>query len=527
MEAVEGAKVATDGAVRRSPARLVSASLRVLPDERLANLAADGNQAAFAAIYERHHQALYRYCRTITRNDEDARDALQATMLKAMKALDTKPKKVRAWLYRIAHNESISILRSGKRNATDSLGDVEPAAEAPLEQRRELRQLLDDIGHLSDRQRQALVMRELGGLSYDEVGAALACSPAAAKQAAFDARTALHELAEARDTDCESIRKRISDGDRRMLRARGVRAHLRACDPCRRFDAALRTRRTKLAGLAPALSPAASAAILQSVLGGAGATGAAAGAATVGGSAAAIGGGAAIATGGGAVGGGIAMKGVIAGVVALVATGGAIAIKEERDANRADGSGAGAVEAREATTDPAAAERAGSPAAAAASGAEAEGADTEAGAGNGAAGASSNGNGNAQGATHTGSANGQGAANGQAQAGGPPPGTHPQGARPPGQHPGSRPPGTHSPQPGGHRPPPPGGGPAGGGGSTPPGGGGGGGTRPPGGSQPPPGDGTAGTRPPDSNPPPTGEATTGSTRPPRPQSTDGANATTG
>ncbi len=359
MEAVEQAELTEGGGRRRSEGRIATVSLKLLSDERLAHLAAEGNKAAFATIYERHHQALYRYCRTITRNDEDARDALQATMLNAMRAIDTKPKKLRAWLYRIAHNESISVLRSGKRHAAVQIDDVEPSAEAPLESRRELRELLDDIGHLSDRQRQALVMRELGGLGYDEIGVALECSPAAAKQAAFDARGALHELSEARDTDCEAIRKRISDGDRRLLRARGVRAHLRTCDPCRHFEAVMQNRKAKLAGLVPVLSPAASAAILQSVLGG-GAGGAAVaagtaggGAAAVGGGAAAAGGGAAAVGGGAAVGGaalsGAAVKGIVAGVAAVLATGGAIAVKEERSGNDGGGNGS-AAQVREAET---------------------------------------------------------------------------------------------------------------------------------------------------------------------------------
>ena len=538
MEAVERAKVAPDGA-QRAPHRLAATSLRILPDERLAKLAADGNQAAFAAIYERHHQALYRYCRTITRDDEDARDALQATMLKAMKAIDTKPTKVRAWLYRIAHNESISILRSGKRHSTDSLDDVEPSAEAPLESRRELRELLDDIGHLSDRQRQALVMRELGGLSYEEVGAALTCSPAAAKQAAFDARTALHELAEARDTDCESIRKRISDGDRRMLRARGVRAHLRGCDPCRRFDAALQTRQAKLAGLVPVLSPAASAAILQSVLGGGAATGAAAGAATLGGGAgaAAIGTGAAATATGGAIGGGIAMKGVVAGIAALVATGGAIAIKEERDANRNGGSNGGAVEVREAT-DAAAIDRAGATAGTANAGAgattESAGAETSGEAnGNGTANAGAGDKPQNGEANHSGTVDAQHDGQTQGDQNAPPQGQHPQGTQPQGQHPGGNPSGTGTyPQPGGQRPPrpPAGGGATGGGGGGPPLGGSG--TRPPtggGGTQPGfggggGGGGSTGIRPPGSYPPPQGGATTESQRPPRPQGTHGTAA---
>ena len=302
---------------------LAAAPLRLLSDRRLASLAAAGNRAAFGAIYERHHQAVYRYCRTITRDDEDARDALQATMLKAIDGIGTRPEKPRAWLYRIAHNESVSLLRRRERQDADPLSGAERAPDAPLEARERLRELLDDIGRLSERQRQVLLMRELGDLAYDEIATALGCSPAAAKQAAFDARNALHELNEGRDADCALVRRRISDGDRRLLRARGVRAHLRACDPCRRFEVALRSRRTKLAGLVRGLSPAASAGLLDSALGG--------GAATIGGAAAA---------GGAALGGGTLAKGVLAGLAALVAAGGAIVVESNRAGSGLGGQGA-------------------------------------------------------------------------------------------------------------------------------------------------------------------------------------------
>ena len=492
MEAIERAEIATPGS-RLSESRLASASLRLLSDERLAHLAAAGNTAAFAAIYERHHQALYRYCRTITRNDEDARDALQATMLNAMKAIDTKPRKVRAWLYRIAHNESISMLRSGKRHATAPVEDFEPSAEAPVESRRELRELLDDIGQLSERQRQALVMRELGGLSYDEVAEALECSPAAAKQAAFDGRTALHELAEARDTDCEQVRRKISDGDRRLLRGRVVRAHLRGCGVCRRFDETMQTRQAKLAGLVPALSPAASAAILQSVVGGAGASGTAAGALALGGGGAAAVGGGAAAAGGGLLGGGVAVKGAIAGVAAIVATTGAIAIDRER-AERAGGGESSAVETREAPE--AAADRgAGLPAGAAGTAAE-----TDSGQASG-AGA----NGDAAGGTDTEGGRDQGGTAGAEETG---PGPGAPAAE-----------GTHRPPPGDGTPPPrPGDGSYGGGPRPPRPGGDGTGTAPGVGSGPaprPPADGqTAPTG--------TGGGTLGGIdRPPRPAGGNG------
>ena len=89
---------------------------------------ARGDDAALAAMYERHHQALYRYCRSILHDDEDARDALQSTMAKALAALRSEERdfELRPWLFRIAHNEAISRLRQRREvldlDAIGSLG---------------------------------------------------------------------------------------------------------------------------------------------------------------------------------------------------------------------------------------------------------------------------------------------------------------------------------------------------------------------------------------------------------------------
>ena len=57
-----------------------------------------------------------------------------------------------------------------------------------------LRRLVSDLGELPERQSSALIMRELSGLSYAEIGGALACSEGGARQAVFEARTALRDL---------------------------------------------------------------------------------------------------------------------------------------------------------------------------------------------------------------------------------------------------------------------------------------------------------------------------------------------
>src|SRR5215207_2406233 len=97
----------------------VSATLRLRREGTLRSRAARGDTAAFAAVYERHHQARYRYCRSILRHEEDAQDALQSTMAKAFAALQDESRdfELKPWLFRIAHNEAISIVRR-RRDAT-------------------------------------------------------------------------------------------------------------------------------------------------------------------------------------------------------------------------------------------------------------------------------------------------------------------------------------------------------------------------------------------------------------------------
>src|SRR6478672_1081420 len=113
---------------RGTPASLDAT--RLLSDERLVGRAKRGDERAFAAIFRRYHQQLYRFSLAIVGNSEDAQDALQNTMVKAMNALPGEQRQIqlKPWLYRIAHNESIELLR--RRRETDEL-DPEAATAAP------------------------------------------------------------------------------------------------------------------------------------------------------------------------------------------------------------------------------------------------------------------------------------------------------------------------------------------------------------------------------------------------------------
>ena len=100
-------------AITRHGVRTPVIALRVASDARLARMAAAGNEGAMATIFERHHQALHGYCYSIVGNSHDASDALQNTMMRALRALPGEDRTIalRPWLYRIAHNEAINIVR--------------------------------------------------------------------------------------------------------------------------------------------------------------------------------------------------------------------------------------------------------------------------------------------------------------------------------------------------------------------------------------------------------------------------------
>jgi RNA polymerase sigma factor (sigma-70 family) len=248
-------------------------ALRLVSDERLARLARAGDRAAFGVIFNRYHRELHRYCFSILGNADDAGDALQSTMLRALSALegDTREIVLRPWLHRIARNESITLLRRHRHTAVDS--DIALPAlpaqldgEASVELRAKLHELLSDLRELPELQRGALVMRELAGLDYPEIAAVLDTTPAGAKQATYDARRALLELARGREMDCAAVCTVVSDGDGRALRGRALRAHLRACGDCREFRVAIADRRSKLAALVPSVPTG----LLEGVLGSAG-----------------------------------------------------------------------------------------------------------------------------------------------------------------------------------------------------------------------------------------------------------------
>jgi RNA polymerase sigma factor (sigma-70 family) len=184
-----------------APARLAGSQLLATQsDERLVDLTRSGSEPAFEAIVSRYRGALLRYCSALL-GRERAEDAVQQTFVKAYDAMnrDQRPLALKPWLYRIAHNTAHNALRDHalSHEELDEAGATAERPELELERREQLRSVLASVQDLPARQRDALVLRELEGRSYQEIAAALGVGGGAVRQLLNRARTTLRTAATA------------------------------------------------------------------------------------------------------------------------------------------------------------------------------------------------------------------------------------------------------------------------------------------------------------------------------------------
>jgi RNA polymerase sigma factor (sigma-70 family) len=170
--------------------------LRLQSDQRLVRLTRSGSGPAFAAIVERYRGPLLGYCGRLLGPD-DAEDTVQQTFANALRALraDERPIDLRPWLYRIAHNQSVNSLnrRGREYEQLDEQYDGVPQPPEVFEQKERLRRLVTAIDDLPQRQRQAIVARELEGQSYDEIGRTMQATTPVVRQLIHRARTRLRD----------------------------------------------------------------------------------------------------------------------------------------------------------------------------------------------------------------------------------------------------------------------------------------------------------------------------------------------
>ena len=169
--------------------------LRTQPDRRLVALVREGYETAFEEIVRRYGKPLTRYAAAIvgSRGEDVTQDAFSKALLALRR--DDAEIELRPWLFRIVRNTALNELRdrppSPEVLAEAIAGGNSPAEE--LERREELADLMRRLRSLPEPQRAAIVMRELEGLSHEEIAAALGLSGGGARQAIYRARQALRD----------------------------------------------------------------------------------------------------------------------------------------------------------------------------------------------------------------------------------------------------------------------------------------------------------------------------------------------
>jgi RNA polymerase sigma-70 factor, ECF subfamily len=192
--------------------------LAALSDDELVARARGKDVAAFEELIGRHEEKVYRLAMRFTRNETDAREILQDTFLSAWRNLDGFQGKAQfaSWLYRVAVNAALMLLRSQRRHPQVAVDDVAPEAlgeaaqqagpmglgagtdwsKRPDEnfQSSELRGYIQSaVDGLPETQRSVFLLRDVDGLSTEETADLLGLSVPTVKTRLHRARLALRE----------------------------------------------------------------------------------------------------------------------------------------------------------------------------------------------------------------------------------------------------------------------------------------------------------------------------------------------
>ena len=166
-----------------------------------------GDANAFEHLVHAYEKTVYNLALRTLGNREDAEDVTQEAFLKAYRSLDSfrGDSKFSVWLYRIVSNLCLDLLRSRQRKPVQSLtvedddgeiGELEISDEhfSPeklLDRKLTRESVQRGLSALPDDARQILLLRELQGMSYEEIGQALDLEPGTVKSRIFRARKRL------------------------------------------------------------------------------------------------------------------------------------------------------------------------------------------------------------------------------------------------------------------------------------------------------------------------------------------------
>jgi RNA polymerase sigma-70 factor (ECF subfamily) len=157
-----------------------------------------GSTQAFAGLVELYEKPVYNVALRMLRSPEDARDVAQTVFLKAYQNLSSYDPQYRfySWIYRMAINESLNLLRVGHRNVGPvderlPADDPDPQETLAAGQRRDA--VLEALGRLGPEHRAVIVLRYFVDQSYEEMGEALGIDARTVKSRLYTARQLLKD----------------------------------------------------------------------------------------------------------------------------------------------------------------------------------------------------------------------------------------------------------------------------------------------------------------------------------------------
>jgi RNA polymerase sigma factor (sigma-70 family) len=213
-----------------------------------------GDERGFELVFDRYHRSLLAFCGRMLASDEEAEDALQHTFMAAYRAMraSDEPIRLKAWLYTIARNRCLSVLRARREHvALDEGHAATDGLAADVDRRADLRDLQADLQRLPDEQRAALVLFELGDHGHDDIAEVLGVRREKVKALVFQARESLASWRRARETPCVEIREQLATLRGAALKRATLRRHVARCEGCQAFEVEVRRQRAAMAALLP------------------------------------------------------------------------------------------------------------------------------------------------------------------------------------------------------------------------------------------------------------------------------------
>jgi len=173
----------------------------VQDEEILVRQAVQGDQEAFAQLYEEYFDRIFRYVAVRIGDKAEAEDMTQQVFLKAIKSISSfkwKGAPFSAWLFRIAHNQLVDNLRKKKKQPAtlfdETLVSGGSNPQFLAERKVEIEQLQLATRQLTDAQREVISLRFAGELSVAEVAKIMGKSEGAVKSLQHSAIVALRRI---------------------------------------------------------------------------------------------------------------------------------------------------------------------------------------------------------------------------------------------------------------------------------------------------------------------------------------------